>query len=191
MIAVEPEILMLATLDDLLCVKGKAELVDGRIVQMMATGDFPGEVAFNVAIFLKEQAKRTGVGYARGDFVGYAVSKLSSGRQSFAPDASYFLGPLPENRMRFIQGPPRFAVEVRSENDYGPAAELQMRAKRADYFEAGTLVVWDVDPVAKRINSYRASNPEAPKIFVSGQFADAEPAVAGWHVNVDDVFKSE
>ena len=40
---------------------------------------------------------------------------------------------------------PLFAVEVRSENDYGPAAEREMAAKRADYFAAGTRVVWDVD----------------------------------------------
>jgi hypothetical protein len=43
--------------------------------------------------------------------------------------------------MRFVQGPPILAVE----EDYGPAAEDQMAAKRADYFEAGTLAVWDVD----------------------------------------------
>jgi len=47
--------------------------------------------------------------------------------------------------MRFASGAPIFAVEVRSENDYGPAAERAMAAKRADYFACGTLVVWDVD----------------------------------------------
>ena len=71
--------------------------------------------------------------------------------------------------MRFIDGAPTFAVEVRSEEDYGPAAQREMAAKRADYFEAGTLVVWDVDPVARTI-------------------ADAEPAVPGWKVSVDDIF---
>jgi len=40
--------------------------------------------------------------------------------------------------MRFYQGTPRFAVEVRSENDYGPVAETELRDKRADYFAAGT-----------------------------------------------------
>jgi hypothetical protein len=35
------------------------------------------------------------------------------------------------------------AAEVHSENDYGPAAEPAMTAKRADYFACGTLVVWD------------------------------------------------
>ena len=56
-------------------------------------------------------------------------------RQSFRPDASYYAGP--KAGMKFMQGAPVFAVEVRSENDYGPAAEREMAAKRADYFAAG------------------------------------------------------
>ncbi len=41
--------------------------------------------------------------------------------------------------MDSVQGAPVFAVEVRSKANDGPAAE------RADYFAAGTQVVWDVD----------------------------------------------
>ena len=66
---------------------------------------------------------------------------------------SYYTGPLPPNPMRFIEGPPTFAVEVRSENDYGDAAEVEMAAKRADYSAAGTSVVWDVDPLAGTVQS--------------------------------------
>ena len=47
--------------------------------------------------------------------------------------------------MKFAEGAPVFAVEIRSENDRGPAAEGRLATKRADYFAAGTLVVWDVD----------------------------------------------
>jgi Uma2 family endonuclease len=47
--------------------------------------------------------------------------------------------------MRFCEGAPVFAVEIRSENDYGPVAEREMATKRADYFACGTLVVWDID----------------------------------------------
>ena len=42
--------------------------------------------------------------------------------------------------MKFVQGAPVFAAEVRSEGDYGEAAERAMAAKRADYFAAGGLV---------------------------------------------------
>jgi Uma2 family endonuclease len=129
-----------------------------------------------------------GIGIARTDNLAYALPRpLKNGRQSFSPDASYHAGPRPANRMRFIDGAPTFAVEVRSEGDYTPAAVREMAAKRADYFEAGTLVVWDVDPLARTITSFRADAPASPVIFASGQSASAEPAVPGWTVAVDDV----
>jgi Uma2 family endonuclease len=90
--------------------------------------------------------------------------------------------------MRFIAGPPTFAVEVRSENSYGDAAEAEIAAKRADYFIAGTLVVWDVDPVNEFIDCYRASSPDQAIRFSRGDTADAEPAVPGWRIALDDVF---
>jgi Uma2 family endonuclease len=94
--------------------------------------------------------------------------------------------------MKFYQGAPIFAVEVRSEADYGPAAEQEMRAKRADYFACGTLVVWDVDVVGdakgrKVIRVYRASDPQHPTVFRSGEIADAEPALPGWRFPVDNL----
>ncbi len=85
------------------------------------------------------RASERGVAYPGG--IGYAIPELPSGRESFSPDASYYVGTRPVNPMRFIEGTPMFAVEVRSENDYGPAAEADMAAKRDDYFAAGTPVV--------------------------------------------------
>src|SRR5438445_2127235 len=85
------------------------------------------------------------------------------GENRFSPDAAYYSGKLPRNLMRFIEGPPNLGVEVRSESDYGDAAEAEMAEKRADYFAAGTQVVWDVDPMNERIHVYRASAPGWPK----------------------------
>jgi len=109
----------------------------------MASGDLPSAVAFEIAVSLRAHEKASKRGKAYADGIGYAVPPLPSGRESFSPDASYYDGPHPVNRMRFIEGPPVLAVEVRSENDYGDAAEDELAAKRADYFAAGTLVVWD------------------------------------------------
>src|SRR5437763_11935819 len=115
-------------------VDGQAELINGRIVRAMPTGHRPNVVAGRAFRSLAEYAENISRGNAYTDSIGFAIPILPSGRQSFSPDASYYDGPLPVNRMRFIDGPPTFAVEVRSENDYGPAAELAMAAKRADYF---------------------------------------------------------
>ncbi len=92
--------------------------------------------------------------------------------------------------MKFYPQAPDFAVEVRSENDCGPAAEREMTAKRADYFAAGTLVVWDVDLLSDEVvRVFRDGEAEHPAvIFRRGDTADAEPAVPGWTVPVDDLF---
>jgi Uma2 family endonuclease len=100
---------------------------------------------------------------------------------------AWYIGP--DTGMRFCEGAPIFAVEMRSAYDYGPRAEREMAAKRADYFACGTLVVWDVDLQSEDvIRSYKASTPEHPVIFRRGDVADAEPAVPGWRLAVDELF---
>jgi Uma2 family endonuclease len=174
-----------ATLEDLARVGGKAELIAGRIVRFMPTGFRPGQIGGRIYRSLDDHAARTGRGVALPDNVGFAVPTLSSGRQSFAPDASFFLGPLPADDMDFIPGPPTLAVEVRSKGDQG---EPEMAARRADYFEAGTEVVWDVDPRTRLIHSFRADAPDDPETFGPGQVAHAEAAVPGWRLAADALF---
>lgn len=177
-----------ATFEDLLHAEGKAELIRGRIVHLMPTGIRPNEVAGNIYVDLRGHVKKQGKGKVFTDNIGYTVPELPSGRESFSPDASYYDDPLPANLMRFVEGPPKFAAEVRSESDYTSAAEEEMAAKRADYFAAGTLVVWDVDPVGEVIYCYRSTQPDVPVVFRRGATADAEPAVPGWRIVVDVVF---
>jgi Uma2 family endonuclease len=177
-----------ATTADLAKVKSKAELINGRVVHLMPTGYLPNRIAFRIARSLDDHAETTRQGFASTENLGFVVPELSSGRESFSPDAAYYVGPLPENLMRFVSGAPTFATEVRSENDYGVAAEEAMAAKRADYFEAGTLVLWDVDPIARLIRKYVAKSPSRPTVFEVGDEADAEPAVPGWRILVDRVF---
>ena len=174
-----------ATIDDLLKVPEKAELIRGSIVKYMATGFRPSVVASRIFRSLADYCDRLGRGFAFTDSMGFAVPELTSGRESFSPDTSFYSGPPPANPMKFVEAAPDFAVEVRSENDYGRSAERDMAAKRADYFEAGTLVVWDVDPEAGIVRKYIAVDPFQFITFTKGQIADAEPAAAGWSVSVD------
>jgi Uma2 family endonuclease len=174
-----------ATIEDLYKVEGKAELVDGEIVYMPPTGDEPGHAGDEIFASLHEYVRRTRTGRAVGDNKGFRVHLPHRG--SFSPDAAFYTGP--RTGMRFFEGAPVFAVEVRSENDYGPAAERAMQDKRTDYFACGTLVVWDVDLLsAEVIKSYKASDPGHPTIFRRGDMANAEPAVPGWQIAVDALF---
>src|SRR5579883_2899648 len=154
-----------ATIEDLYRVEGKAEIVNGEIVYMSPTGFKSG--------------------YAVADNVGFIVNLPN--RRSFCPDAAYYVGKSPG--MKFFDGAPVFAVEVRSENDYGKKAERAIREKIKDYFAAGTLVVWDVDLLSETVvKKYDARDPERPIIFRRGEIADAEPALKGWRMKVDELF---
>jgi Uma2 family endonuclease len=64
-----------------------------------------------------------------------------------------------------------------------------MAEKRADYFATGTLVVWDVDLLSGDVvRVYRASDPERATVYRRGEISEAEPAVPGWTMAVDDLF---
>src|SRR5450432_2920994 len=120
---------MRATIADLYRVKEKAELVNGEIVTMPPTGEEPGYAGDEVFVSLRGYAKEIGRGRAVGDNKGFRVDLPN--RESFSPDAAFYMGRL--SGMKFYEGAPAFAVEVRSEGDYGLQAEREMAQKRADY----------------------------------------------------------
>ena len=174
-----------ATLEDLYRVEGKAELVDGRLILMSPSCDAHNLAARNIAFRLTEYEWENGGGRAYVDGIGF----IASTRRTFSPDAAWYVGPAFGTKV--VQGVPVLAVEVRSPEDYGPAAERRMAAKRADYFAEGTQIVWDVDVLREGwIRSYHASEPDHPIVFHRGEIADAEPAVPGWRFAVDDLFRT-
>lgn len=174
-----------AAIADLYRTPGKAELVNGEVVPMSPTGWKPGYAGGEIFASLRQYAKRTGIGRAVPDNVGFLVNLPH--RKSFSPDVAYYVGKDPG--MKFFKGAPLFAVEIRSENDYGAEAEKSLAEKRADYFAAGTLVVWDVDLLHEdTVRVYRASEPEHPAVYRRGEVAEAEPAVPGWRMPVEELF---
>lgn len=144
---------------------------------MSPTRFLPNRIAGNVYISLRQHEKVTKLGADCTDNVGYEV--ILPNRKSFNPDASFYVGKL--TGMKFLTGAPIFAVEVRSENDYGKKAEEKIKQKIKDYLLAGTKVVWDVDLIGKdTIKAYCADDPDNPIIFRQGDIAHAEPALPNW-----------
>jgi Uma2 family endonuclease len=176
-----------ATIQDLYNVpeNGKAEIVNGELVLREPTGFWPSRASFKITASLHEYELRTGSGFAVPDNAGFLVELPN--RQSFSPDSAFYTGR--PTGMKFLEGAPIFAAEVRSEGDSGPAEERRMADKRADYFAAGTIIVWDVDLLDKDVvRSHNASDPDNPKVFQRGDLADAEPALPNWRMPVDDLF---
>ena len=174
-----------ATVDDLRRADRKAELVGGELVLMSATGGLPNFAGGEIFASLRDYARAHNTGYALTDNAGFIVDLPN--RRSFSPDVAFTTEPVLSGD--FIHGAPRVAVEIRSEGDYGPAAERALASKRADYFAAGTRVVWDVDVLRDQlVRVYRADAPQAPVIYRRGEVAGAEPALPEWSMRVDDLF---
>jgi Uma2 family endonuclease len=179
-----------ATIDDLYRYRceGRAELIRGTIVELPFHGGLAGYATSEIVFALAQYEKQTKSGRAFASKLAYVVDLPQ--RQSFSPAASYHS--VRKLSAKFVQGAPIFAVEVRSEDDYGPEAEKSLADKRADYFEAGTLVVWDVDVLhGYTIRSFRFDSPETPALFTQDQIATAEPALPGFEFPVANLIPDE
>ena len=170
--------------EQLMKIDGKAEIVGGRIVEYMPTGEEPILASGEIFVSLHAYARRVGRGRAVPDNATFRVNLPN--RQSFSPDAAYMTQER-SGSMRPIDGAPVFAVEVRSENDYGPPAERAIAAKIADYFAAGTLAVWDVDLLSENVVTLHQPSVE-PIVFRRGEVAGAGAALADWTMAVDEIF---
>jgi Uma2 family endonuclease len=176
-----------ATIEDLYREEGKAELVGGEIVRMSPAGRDHGKAALSIAASLREHQRSHGLsGTSFGDNVGFLCNLPD--RQSFSPDAAYYTGPVSGDE-DFLPHAPDFAAEIRSKGDYGPAADRKIAQKQSNYFAAGTKVVWDVKLRSGEIWVYRATDPDNATVYHRGETAEAEPAVPGWTMPVDEVFE--
>jgi Uma2 family endonuclease len=198
-----------AFIEDLYAIEGQAELIDGKIVEMGATGFLPSLAAGEIYASLRDYGLATRSGFFFTDNMGFEVNLgerqnvpvwiwgqdeptivTLKRRKSFNPDVSFYRGTPPTQLGKFIQDAPTLAVEVRSENDYGDKAELAIACKIADYFEAGTSIVWDVDVLDnERIVSYRSDDPLHPIAYPREEIATAEPALSGWQFPVETLFR--
>lgn len=81
-----------ATIEDLYRVPedGKAEIVNGQLIIMAATGFLPGRAGGEIYVSLREYERRTNNGYALPDNVGFIVNLPN--RRSFSPDAAFYTG---------------------------------------------------------------------------------------------------
>jgi Uma2 family endonuclease len=173
-----------ARIEDLYRVEGQAEIINGKIVRMPFHGCYLSYAIGRAKSSLHEYSKVGKKGTPLGSTVAFIVDLPH--RKAFCPDLAFHTGPV---TMGFPKGAPVFVAEFRDPESYGAVAERKIKDKIVDYFEAGTQVVWDVDMLRdKVVRVYRASDPDKPTVYRPGEIAEAEPAVPGWKMPVDDLF---
>ena len=77
---------------------------------------------------------------------------------------------------------PDLAIEVLSQGN----TAKEMAIKRREYFNAGVLRVWEVDPKKRSITVYL--RPDHGEVFREGQVVDGGPVLPGFKLSVSELF---
>jgi Uma2 family endonuclease len=130
---------------------GRCELVRGELIMMSPAGLEHGSIIVNITVSLAAFVKEHRLGRVFSADTGFCIA--SNPDTVRAPDVAFvraerLVGGIPRG---FFPGPPELAVEVVSPSDRAS----EVLAKVQDWLEAGCLVVWVVDPEARRVSVYQ------------------------------------
>ena len=132
---------------------GRSELVAGEIIHMAPTGAEHGVVTARIGHLIQEYAIAHGTGVCCGAETGFILQRrpdiVRAPGIAFVADERIPKTGIPKTYWPFA---PDLAVEVVSPSD----RLTEMHAKIADYFAAGTRLVWLVEPAARVVHIYRS-----------------------------------
>lgn len=129
------------------------ELVAGELVRMTPTGAEHGAVTACLSYVLREYVLRHGTGTCCGAETGFILRRAPDVVR--APDAAFVSRErIPKTGIPTSYWPfaPDLAVEVPSPSD----RFADIGIKIAEYFSAGTRLVWVVEPATRTVRVYRS-----------------------------------
>jgi Uma2 family endonuclease len=174
----------LKTEDDLLNMQDdemRHELVAGMIVAEPLPSPWHDHVRRSLGRQLEDFVKARRLGTIFWD-TGFLLAKNPDTVRG--PDLSF----VTRDRMagidlrRFIPGPPDLAVEILSPTNRAG----KVRAKLADYLDAGCRLVWVIHPIKKVATAYRPLEP--PRRIAAGSALDGEDVLPGLLVPLASIF---
>ena len=136
---------------------GRAELVDGEVVPMSPVGFVHSTIAVSISANLRAFAKARGLGMV-GVEAGFILGRDPD--RVRAPDVAFVVAArveAAEQAEGFVPFAPDLAIEVLSPND----TFYDVEAKAQEYIEAGTRLVWVVNPRSRHVLVYAPGAPVA------------------------------
>jgi Uma2 family endonuclease len=175
--ATEQDVLDLDDHEDILC-----ELIDGILVRK-PMGFEESRIAFELGAHLAIYLDKTGLGFAAG---ADGMLTLSQG-QIRIPDVSVMLwdhvpgGDFPKGRVPHAA--PHVAVEVLSDSN----TKSEMERKLKEYFDAGTLLVWIIDPPTRTVKVH--TSPDRFTLLKESDILEGGDLLPGFTVSIRSLFK--
>ncbi len=158
------------------------ELVRGRMVVQEPGPGYPHVFVHSRLVWhLGDWTRRTGCGDVAVEMDCIVSTNPATVRR---PDIAVFLEPQPweDTPGRWAPGAPEIAIEILSPSN----RPGEMRDKTHDYFSAGALRVWIVDPKTRTVTIHRADGSE--KIFQEGDLLEDPDVLPGFAVGVGELF---
>jgi len=162
----------------------KTELIKGEFNKMPPTGGRHGIIASRLDRYIGTFVEEHSLGHVCAAETGFILSKDSDTVR--APDVSFIskdkipVDGVPEEYWELA---PDLAVEVLSPSDRAS----KVLEKVAEYLEAGTKMVWIVDPNTKTVTIYRSF--EDIQILTEEDEVDGSDIVPGFQYPLSRIFR--
>ena len=162
---------------------GRCELVKGEIIRMAPTGAEHGVVTARIGHLIQEFALAHDLGLCCGAETGFILQRDPDVVR--APDAAFVAtARIPEAGVPSGYWPfaPDLAVEVVSPSD----RLADVHVKIAEYFAAGTRLVWLVEPETRMVHVYRSQ--QQVEVLGTGDVLEGGDVLPGFQCPVRRLF---
>ena len=155
------------------------EYVKGKLIPMSPPSMEHGEISSNVHLRLGLHVRENQLGR-----LYIAETTFQLGDRLVKPDVAFVsIDRLPENRRKSSPIPPDLAVEIVSPSD----KHYDVTEKAFAYLNAGTRLVWVIEPVAKTVMVYRSETDFT--LLTCGDTLTGEDVVEGFACPVAQLFE--
>ena len=155
------------------------EFVNGELKLMSSPTMEHGEIGVNIIVLLNSYVKANELGKVYSLETTFQVGK--SGRK---PDVAFLLKEhIPENKRQASPVAPDLAVEIVSPSD----TLYDIQEKVFEYLDAGTQLVWMVEPVGQTVTVYRSRADI--KILTIKDTLTGDDVIKGFSCSVAEIFE--
>lgn len=176
----------LTTIDDLwqIEIPGRYDLIRGELHEMPPAGGEHGDIESNFIIALGGFVHQRRLGRVYPGDTGFIISLES--HTWLSPDVAFVqqnrLPPAGE-RVGFMPLAPDFAVEIASPSDRSSV----MTEKVLEYLNAGTRLVWVVEPRLRLVTAYTPDR--SAHVYTEADEIDCGDVVPGFRIRVGELFE--
>jgi len=159
------------------------ELDRGTLCVREPGGLYHGSAGVKISAALLHYVEVRRLGVVVGADVGFVLQRNPD--TVLSPDVAFIRTdrvPTAHAALRFFEGAPDLAVEVMSPSDRWPA----VAAKASRYLQAGSRLVWVVDPPRRTVTVYRPDT--AACVLNGGETLEGREVIPGFRMLVDAVF---